>query len=531
MNGGGMLVPDMVTAVVARQPDAVAVEAAGMNLTYRQLDDAATALAAVLRARGVGPETCVAVCFERSPALVVAMLAVLKAGGFYVALDPEYPATRLDLMTDQARAVVVVGDRPSASRLPDTLGIPIVVVDDNGRADIPSVERGTASEVRPGHTAYVVYTSGSTGTPKAVVVPHSALRWFVTNMAYADPGPRDVIALASSPSFDALAFECWTALCHGARLRVVPRSVLLSPQSLTTVLRGVTMMYVTAALLQQLAMEAPEFAAGLRVLFFGGQRADFRAVSLVRKESAPARLIQVYGPTETTIWSSHQTVDFTIPADWIPLGTPIAGSTEYLLDEWLRPVAAGGRGEIYLGGDGVARGYLDRPDLTAERFLPDPFRPDRAGALMYRTGDLARLRDDGAMEFLGRADGQVKIRGFRIELGEIELALATHPAVATVVVTAAETAGGTQLIAHYVPVSGVRPPDAQQLRQYLADRLPLYSVPGFFQSWTRIPLAPNGKIDRGALAPALTPDGRIDRRALGARRRSPDNETLIQQRN
>ncbi|QWF84507.1 amino acid adenylation domain-containing protein [Amycolatopsis sp. CA-230715] len=518
----GMLVPDRVAALAARQPDAVAIGSGGHALTYAELHDAATTLASELVARGVGPEVCVALCFERSSALVIAMLAVLEAGGFYLPLDPEYPAARLELMVRESDAVLVLGDQRSLALLPEDIGVPAVPVRDDGRAGFPGVTAPAVvprAAVSPGNTAYVVYTSGSTGAPKGVVVTHSALRWFVENLQYAEPGTNDVVALASSPSFDALAFECWVALTRGARLHVVPRPVLLSPSELARSLRagGVTMMYVTAALLQQLAVETPQFAAGLRILFFGGQRADHRSVLLVREKSAPARLVQVYGPTETTIWSSYQDVDEGGARGWIPLGEPIAGTTEYLLDAGLHPVPPGTPGEIYIGGDGVVRGYLGRPDLTAERFLPDPFRRGEPAARMYRTGDLARRRQDGSLEFLGRADGQVKIRGFRIELGEIELALTAHPEIAAAVVTVVEVPGGPQLIAHYVPEAGALPAKGRRLREFLAERMPPYMVPALYLPLERIPLAPNGKIDRPALVPPLTPDGRIDRRRLATR--------------
>ncbi|WP_190132769.1 non-ribosomal peptide synthetase [Streptomyces mashuensis] len=513
---------DRFATWVADRPDAVAVEDGPLTLTYAELDRASARLAAQLAARGVTTEHTVGVCFERSAALVVAMLAVLRAGAGYLPLDPGYPGTRLRLMTADTGTRVVLADARTAGSVPVephqellVLG-PDGTLDDSAGDDVP---QAPAPRVLPDSTAYVVYTSGSTGAPKGVVVPHRALTWFVANTAYLAPGPDDVVALASSPAFDALTFECWVAFAHGARLTVIPKDVVLSAGELARTLRraGVTLMYVTAALLEQLSLEVPDFAAGLRVLLFGGQQANADAVALVRAKSAPARLVQVYGPTETTVWNAHQTVADG-PAEWIPLGRPIENSTEYVLDRWLRPAPAGVPGEVFIGGDGVTRGYLGRPGLTATRFLPNPFGPGR----LYRTGDLARFRGDGSLEFLGRADQQVKIRGFRIELGEVEAALRAHAGVSAAVVAARDIAGGgPQLVAWLVPEKGAAPLTAAEVRAFLTDRLPGYMIPAIVIPLDRVPLGPTGKADHKALPLPLTPEGRLDRRALARMARRP----------
>ncbi|MEU5213358.1 amino acid adenylation domain-containing protein [Streptomyces sp. NPDC020742] len=507
------------TAWVQRQPDAVAVQDGALTLTYAELDERSSALAALLVERGIAAEHTVGTCFERSAALVVAMVAVLKAGGCYLPLDPAYPQSRLRLMMDDTRTRLVLAEPRTAGHLPDTADRSVLVLAPDGTVPGEGTDRPAGAEFEPAgralpdSSAYLVYTSGSTGTPKGVVVPHAALTWFAGNVGYLRPGPDDVVALASSPSFDALTFECWVALTHGARLVVIPKDVLLSSGALARALRtsGVTVMYMTAALLEQLSLEVPDFAAGLRVLLFGGQQANPEAVARVRDASAPARLMQVYGPTETTVWNAVQVVPDDLSDGVVPLGTPIENSTMYLLDDHLRPVPSGVPGEVFIGGDGVTLGYLGRPGLTATRFLPNPFGPGR----LYRTGDLARFRADGSLEFLGRVDDQVKIRGFRIELGEVESALRAHPAVSAALVVAREIAGsGPQLIAYLVPDEGAAPPTPGEVRAFLTDRLPSYMIPSLVIPLQRIPLAPTGKVDRKALPLPLTPNGRLDRRKL-----------------
>lgn len=296
-----------------------------------------------------------------------------------------------------------------------------------------------------------------------------------------------------------MTFEIWAGLVHGARLAVIPREALLTPERLGPELRrlNVTVLYLTAALLFELSRDAPDFGRGLQALIFGGQTADPAAVMRVLDASAPQRLIQVYGPTETTVWSSWHLVG---PADGnltsIPLGKPIPNTVEHLLDVNLCPTAIDVPGEIYIGGAGVTRGYLYRPALTAERFVPDPFGSGR----LYRTGDKARRRIDGSIEFLGRTDRQVKVRGFRIELGEVEAALTAHPGIREAVVQLDPRPNREQLLAYVVPMDA--PVRLGELRAFLRRTLPSYMHPGTFVHLARLPLAPNGKLDRAALPAA-----------------------------
>jgi amino acid adenylation domain-containing protein len=510
----GYCVHDLVAEQARRAPDAVAVQDDGRGLTYLELDSAAERLARRLSARGVGPEDLVATCFERGPELVVALLAVLKAGAAYVPLDPGSPRNRLRAMLRDTCARLVLTEPLLAGLLPADLDVPVLTVSGDLVDDEP-VRRGGGTALRvpavPANAAYVLYTSGSTGKPKGVVVPHGALIWLVRNAGFTSLGPRDVVALASSPAFDALTFECWAALTHGAQLSVIPRELLLSPRELGPALRrrGVTVLLVTSALLEQLAADAPDFASGLRLLAFGGQAADPAAVARVLEASGGARLVQAYGPTETTVWVAIEMVERVDAARRIPLGRPLANATVHLLDDALRPVPPGVVGEIHIGGDGLARGYLGQPARTAERFAPNPFGPGR----LYRTGDLARFRTDGTLEFLGRADQQVKIRGFRVELGEVESALRAHPAVgATVVGVSDDGAAGRHLVAYVVPAGGAALPSAAELRGFLRGELPGYMVPTVYVPLDRLPLTLSGKLDRRALPLPRTSEGRLHRR-------------------
>ncbi|MEU6788762.1 amino acid adenylation domain-containing protein [Nonomuraea angiospora] len=462
------------------------------RLTYGELDALADAWAGELVARGISADQPVAVSFTRSPELVVAMLAVMRAGGAYVPIDPDHPRRRrVDMLADTGARVVLTAES-LAPRFAGHTGIDVIPL----TLETPPAGGAARLRAHPSSLAYIVYTSGSTGTPKGVTVQHAALNWFVGTAGYALPAPGGVIGMASSPSFDALTFEVWTALAHGATLRVIPHDVLLDPPALGACLARwrVETLYLTAALVEELSRHAPGFAAGLRVLLFGGQAADPAAIGRVRAAAPATRMLQVYGPTETTVWSSYQEVEGG-PAEFVPLGRPIARTTEYLLDADLRPVPPGVPGELYVGGEGVVRGYLGRPALTAERFPPDPF----TGGRMYRTGDLARLRRDGRLEFLRRVDEQVKIRGFRVEPGEIAAVLKEHPRVDAAVVSVVEDPRrGKVLLAHVVLRDGCVVDD-RELHALAAERLPAYMLPAHYVRLDRLPLSVMGKVDRARL--------------------------------
>ncbi len=491
-----------------RAPDATAVVHDGARLSYAELNQQANRLAHRLIALGVGPDVRVALCTERHPRMVVGLLGILKAGGAYVPLDPGDPRRRLDELVRDAGPALVVCDAVGREALGYACdALPVVdldrLADDNAdKAELdlnPEVPGLTSS-----HLAYVIYTSGSTGVPKGVAVTHRNVARLVLSTDYVQLGSDDVVAHAANPAFDASTFEVWGPLLHGGRLVVVPRDLALTPPAFASLLRaeGVTTLFTTTALFHQYAREAPDAFATLRTLLFGGEAIDPRRVRAVLDAGPPERLLHVYGPTETTTFATWHLVE-AVPADavTVPIGRPIANTTTYVLDAAMQPVPIGVSGELYIGGDGVARGYLDRPALTAERFVRDPFSHD-PGARLYRTGDLVRHLPDGSLEFLGRTDHQIKVRGFRIELGEIEARLAEHPAVDEAVAIAREDAGDRRLVAYVTCAAGADLPASElvsTLRRHLADQLPTYMVPSAFVRLESLPLTPSGKLDRKAL--------------------------------
>jgi amino acid adenylation domain-containing protein len=495
-------IPALFEAQAARTPHAAAVVAGEHVLTYEALNIRANRLAHRLRRHGVGPGTVVGVCLPRGPDAIVALLGILKAGGAYVPLDPGYPRARLRFMVEDARAAAVVTHRRLAGAFPP-LAAPAVLLDTAPEQEEPADNPapGTTGE----HAAYLMYTSGSTGEPKAVAVPHRGVARLVLNTDYVSLTPADAVAQASTLSFDAATFEIWGALLNGARLVVVPRDTLLSPAALAAEIarRGITVLFLTTGLFNQMAQEAPSAFRTLRTLLVGGEAASPACVAAVLEHGAPGRLVNAYGPTETTTFASWYLVDH-VPAGatGIPIGRPIANTQIYLLDRAMNPVPIGVPGEIYIGGPGVAQGYAGRPELTRERFIPDPFGDDPGGRL-YRTGDLARYLPDGNIEFLGRLDEQVKIRGHRIEPGEVEAALRRHPAVRDVLVLPREIVpGDTRLVAYVVAAPGPRA-SPRDLRAFLRDRLPGYMIPAHIVPLDALPLTANGKVDRRALpAPA-----------------------------
>jgi amino acid adenylation domain-containing protein len=489
----------------ARQtPEALAVTAAGGRITYGELDARANRLAARLRAAGVGPETLVALCAERSIEWVVAMLAILKAGGAYVPLDPSYPGERLAFLLADTGAPVLLAQERLAAMLP-TAAARVILLDRPDDAAAPAVAPASGrDEIGGDHLAYVIYTSGSTGRPKGVAVPHRAVLRLVLGTDFLQLVPGDRVAQAANASFDAATFELWGPLLNGGSLAILPQEVVLSPAALAADLRdrGIRKMFLTTALFNQMAREAPGAFAPLDEVLFGGEAVDPAAVRAVLRDGAPRRLLHVYGPTENATFSTWFAVEgLAETATTVPIGKPIANTRAYVLDLHLRPVPVGVHGSLYLGGDGLARGYLNRPELTAERFVPAPFGMEAGlepGERLYATGDLARLLADGNIEFLGRADQQVKIRGFRIEPGEIEAVLAGYPGVLEAVVLAlADGAGGRRLVA-YAAIAG-EAPVVGEVRGYLRSKLPDYMVPGVFVWLEALPLTPNGKVDRRAL--------------------------------
>src|SRR3990172_5603493 len=442
---------------------------------------------------------------ERSLEMVVGILGILKAGGAYVPLDPTYPKERLAFMLEDTHVPVLLTQERLVSGLPQD-GATVVCLDVDWEVIAQESEESLVSGATAENLAYVIYTSGSTGRPKGISVPHRAVNRLVFNTNYVKLEPSDRIAQASNSSFDAAIFEIWGALLHGARLFGITKDVALSPQDFLVQIReqGISVLFLTTALFNQIASEVPWAFNSVRHLLFGGEAVDPKWVKEVLKNGSPKRLLHVYGPTESTTFASWYLVQ-EVPegAITIPIGRPISNTQVYLLDSHLEPVPVGVPGEMYIGGDGLARGYLNRPELTADKFIPNPFS-EGPGERLYKTGDLARYLPDGDIEFLGRIDHQVKIRGFRVEPGEIEAVLGGHPAVREVVVMAREDVpGDKRLVAYVVPVQG-QAPAAIELRHFLKERLPEYMVPSAFVMLDMLPLTPNGKVDRRALP---KPDG------------------------
>ena len=490
-------------AQAARTPDALAVVYGGSSLTYATLNGRANQVAHRLCALGVMRGSTVGLCVERSLDLVVGMLGILKAGAAYVPLDPAYPRERLAWMLADAGAQVLLTQERLRDALP-TEGVRVLALDgDTALDDVPGTEApisGAGAE----DAAYVIYTSGSTGTPKGVCVPHQAVVRLVVETDFIRVVPEDRVAQASNASFDAATFEIWGALLNGARVVGVDRETALAPRAFATWLKdeGIRVLFLTTAWFNQVVAEAPDAFSGLRQLHFGGEAVDPRPVRQVLREGPPGRLLHVYGPTESTTFSTwHLVTEVPEGATSIPIGRPLANTVQYVLDAAMATVPPGGVGELWLGGDGLAWGYLGRPELTAERFVPHPFST-RPGARLYRTGDRVRLLSDGAVMFVGRVDTQVKVCGFRVEPGEIEAALLRHPAVRQAAVLAREDSvgGSRRLVAYVVPsAEGAAAPLASLLRAFLGEHLPAYMVPSAFSVLERLPLTPNGKVDRRAL--------------------------------
>ncbi len=492
----GDRLPALVGAQAARAPEALAVVDGERRLTYGELETRAGRLAGRLRRLGAGPDVPVALVTGRSIEMVVGALGILKAGAAYVPIDPDVPADRLAFMLDDAGPAVVVTVEALAGRLP--AGRPLIVLDGGAeRADAgPPAPPGGAGAA-PHHLAYVVYTSGSTGRPKGVELTRAGLLNLVAwhRRAFALTA-ADRSALMASPGFDASVWEVWPVLAAGACLVVADPAARLDPVRLRDwlVAQRITVTFVPTPLAERLLGLAWPPGTPLRVLLTGGD-----ALHRYPPPGLPFVLVNNYGPTETTVVATSAGVEpADRPARRPPIGRPIDNVRVYLVDDRGRPVEGDEPGELWIGGAGVARGYRHRPDLTAEKFVPDPFAGE-PGARLYRTGDLARRRPDGQLEFLGRLDEQVKVRGHRIEPDEVAAALDRVPGVAASVVTAREdVSGDARLVAYVVPADGA-PPPAGVLRRALAAVLPDAMVPSVFVRLPALPLTASGKVDRAAL--------------------------------
>ncbi|MGO9110863.1 MAG: amino acid adenylation domain-containing protein [Thermoguttaceae bacterium] len=479
-------------------PEAVAMVFQDQELTYRQLNSRANQLAHYLRQLGVRQETRVGICVDRSVEMVVGVLAILKAGGAYVPMDPTYPQERLAFMLDDADVGIILSKCDLAGRLPD--GNRKVVGRDRDRACIAGCSDANPDiKLGADNLAYVMYTSGSTGRPKGVGVVHRGVVRLVKGTDYVELGRNEVFLQFAPLSFDASTFEIWAPLLNGGRLVVFPPG----PASLAELgdcieNHHITTLWLTAGLFHELTEERLDCLKGLRQLVVGGDVVSPRHAIQALRRLKLRRLINGYGPTENTTFSCCHAM--CLPDDVgvsVAIGRPIANTQVYVLDRHQQPVPVGVPGELYVGGDGLARGYHNRPDLTAERFVPNPFCAT-SGSRLYKTGDSVRWLPDGNLEFLGRLDHQVKIRGFRIELEEVESCLRHHPLLQGAVVVAREDVpGDKRLVAYVVPHE--REVGPGKLRGYLQEKLPHYMVPSAFVFLERLPLTPNGKLDRRAL--------------------------------
>jgi amino acid adenylation domain-containing protein len=501
---------------VERTPDEIAVVFENQLLTYAELNCQANQLAHYLQSLGVVADQLVAICVERSLEMIVGLLAILKAGGAYLPIDPDYPQERISFMFQDTQVKILLTQESLLASLPNHEAIVVCLDKDWEQINQASLEN-LNSAVSAENLTYVIYTSGSTGTPKGVAVTHQAVNRLVLNTNYIHFTPDDRVVQASNIAFDAATFEIWGALLNGAKIIILAKSVLLSPQEFALSLREnqISVLFLTTALFNQLANLVPQAFSGLRCLLFGGEAVEPKWVQEVRSKGAPQRLLHVYGPTENTTFSSWYLVeDLPATATTIPIGKAIANTQIYLLDQNLQPVPIGVSGELYLGGAGLARGYLNRPELTAEKFIPNPFDPlskvSNQQSKLYKTGDLARYLPDGKIEYLGRIDNQVKIRGFRIELGEIEAVLNQYLLLAQNVVVAREDShgdGDKRLVAYLVPAlqnEALSEQLAEWQSEYIGDWQSLYertysqgqgsladltfNITGWNSSYTRQPI-------------------------------------------
>ena len=510
---------------VARTPDNVALVFEGRHLTYAQLNARANQVAAYLRTLGVGPEVPVAICMERCLEMVIGLLGILKAGGAYLPLDPAYPKERLAFVLEDAHAPTLLTMEHLRERMPEQ-GVRLVCLDTDWASIASESYENPVNHTVPNNLAYVIYTSGSTGHPKGVMVEHRGLSntisWLSQTLAITD---TDSTLLKTPITFDAAGREIFPTLLAGARLIVAAPNAHRDCRYIAEKLRddGVSILHSVPSFLR-LLVEEPAFADAvtLRAVMCGGEALTPDIVAQFGQRSS-AKLYNVYGPTETIIDSAYWLCVGSSSGSTVPIGRPIPNARIYILDATLSPVPIGVTGELHIGGVSLARGYLNLPELTAERFIPNPFSSE-PGSRLYKTGDLARYLPDGDIEYLGRGDYQVKIRGFRIELGEIEAALAKHPSVRQAIVTIHEGAAGEKRLVSYVVAQSAYVPTAIELRNFLKEKLPEHMVPATFLLLDSFPLTLNGKVDRQAL-PAPN-DTRCELKEAFVGFRTPTEELL-----
>jgi amino acid adenylation domain-containing protein len=511
---------ELFSDVAERLPDVIAVVSGTQRISYGELDRRSNQLARELVGAGAGPRLLVGICHDRSVDLVIALFAVLKSGAAYVPIDPSYPPQRQAFMLADAEATILITQERYVGVVDARGGVVLCLDRDRDRIDAQPDE---PLEIKsdPEQLAYVIYTSGSTGQPKGVEVTHRSVANLISYMRRAPGlGEQDVLANLTTPAFDLSVPDWYLPLSTGARLVIIPREATLDGVELADWLArsGATFVQATPTTWQLLVDAGWAGSSDLKIVCGGEALPPALAQKLL---SRGASLWHMYGPTETTVWSS--VLELESSETPVPIGGPIANTRFYVLDSSRQPVPVGVPGELYIGGEGVALGYRERPQLAAEKFLPNPFAA-RPGERLYRTGDLVRWRHDGKLEFHGRIDQQVKLRGYRIELGEIEAALAGLPAVSTAVAAVRELSPGDRRLIAYV-VAGVGTPDVDDLRRVLKTKLPPFMVPSTFVVLETLPVTANGKLDRGAL-PA--PDGaRPQLRPSFAPAETPMQQTLV----
>jgi amino acid adenylation domain-containing protein len=491
-------VAQLFEEVAAAHPGAVALEIGDARFSYGELNARANRVARSLRDRGVTAEKLVGCLFERSVEMIVAFLAVLKAGGAFVPLDPTDPAERTEFLLAHAGLHLVLAQKGVAPQV--SMNCEVVSMADPEACGAADDATDLESVSGPKNLAYVMYTSGSTGKPKGVMVENRAIVRLVRNTDYCHFGRDEVFLQFAPASFDASTFEIWGPLLNGGKLVLAPAGIT-SLVDLGREIRehGVTTLWLTSGLFNLMVEQRLEDLRDVRQLLVGGDVLSPRHVRIALENLPDCRLINGYGPTENTTFTCCYEIERgRRVGESIPIGRPIANTQVYILDETMNPVAAGQIGELYAAGDGVARGYFNDPAATVEKFLPNPFSTD-ATDRMYRTGDLARWREDGVIEFVGRIDDQVKISGHRVEPAESETVLRMNKDVSQVCVMADANEDGTKrLIAYYVSSFGDGP-SASDLRRYLSGKLPQYMIPAAFVQLAALPLSPNGKVDRSAL--------------------------------
>ncbi|MEW6732656.1 MAG: amino acid adenylation domain-containing protein, partial [Acidobacteriota bacterium] len=494
-------VQQLFEAQVKRTPDAIAVSCGEHRLSYHELNLRANQLAHYLQSLGVRDGMPIGICLERSMELIVALLGILKAGGAYLPLDISLPSDRLTTMLNDAQVPILLTEQRWLD-LFTTYSVLMVCLDSDKEMIAKQDTANLDCQIYGDNLAYIIYTSGSTGSPKGVCIPHKAITRLVINTNYLQLLPSDRIAQVSNTSFDAATFEIWGALLNGAELVVITKEVALAPREFAAQLETyqISTLFLTTALFNELVRQMPDAFKNLHQLLVGGEAIDPGLVRRVLEHTPPARLLNVYGPTENTTFSTWYLVEVVAEqATTIPIGHPISNTETYILDAQKQPVAIGVVGELYLGGNGLAHGYFQRPELTAERFIPHPFS-NQPGARLYRTGDLVRYLVDGSIEFVGRIDRQIKIRGFRIELEEIEAVLVQHSDVDQAIVMVRENGNDSKSLIAYLGSQSQPLPTNHQLRDFLQNRLPEYMIPMNFVVLAALPLTSNGKIDHRALS-------------------------------